>query len=230
MNNTSELNVGPPPPADPPFPTVSAAVAALSTPENLARLALVAQKRLNRLACLPPGHRLRAEVEPMEFVHEAVRLVQTGEQHPGQGRNTRTRHLQNLASFFNFVQAVVQSCISAKLKRFTGQGDHAPIGDANADPSCVEPPSSSDVVREVQLRETERKLIEGLEQLAATRPSLKSAVALVQATALEDHRLPKAELSYKQVHEVRKRSRSVLREIAMSEGVPNPTGKEVLAP
>lgn len=228
MVNKLYTDVGPLPPADCPFATVQAAIAALSSADKLARLAFIAQKRLDRLAYLPPGQRLRAEVEAMELVNEAIRLVQQGAQQPGHGRTTHTRHLRSSATFFNYLQSVIQSCISSRLKRFVRQGDHTPIGDANADPGCIEPHSSADVVREVQLRETKHKLVQGLGQAAEQRPSLRPAVAEVQATGLEDHFLPQDGLSYKQVHDLRQRSQAVLRELASLERAPHPTGKEVL--
>ncbi len=208
------------------FETVSAAVLALTSDNNqLDRLEHIARHRLDRLASLPPGQRLRSQEDPLGFVHDTIALVL------GRKRKARPRHLRSPHAFFNFVQGVMQSCISNALKAVVAKGEHLSIGpEDESGSSLAEPESRTDVVREVEMRETERELVARLRQSFVGDPTMLQQVDLLEREGLPENRLPHGDLTAKQRHRFRARTGMVLRAMAAREGVLLPSGMELFQP
>lgn len=229
MENTSLSNTGPVPQPHIPFANVMDAVTAL-TAQNLNRLAVIARRRLDRLAAYPPGKRLRAMQEPLDFVSEAIRLVLLGEVDPTKGRRTKPRHLENLPGFLNYLQAVMQSGISSQLKALERQGEHVSLGTAEPDSPCVDPAAATDVAAEVAQRETLRELFASLREHSQDNPALLASIVLWEANGSTCDRIPKGTLTDKQVHGIRKQAQEILRKLATREGVSQPSGRELFGP
>lgn len=188
-----------------PFPSVAAAVAALTQPQ-LDRLRQIAQRRIGRLAEAPPVQRLLGQCGPEDFVQEAIVLVLLGEAKPGEGRRVRPRHLADAAAFFNFLQGVIQSCISSRLKTVRFEGEHrAPAEEAL--------PAPRTVLHEVQLNEVRAALVARLSAAAGGNPDLQSALALLELETPAGSRTP----SRRQLHHMRQLGRSLLHELAGGE-------------
>ena len=208
------------------YATVPAAVAAFTSDNNqLNRLVHIARARLDRLAALPPGQRLRSREDPLGFVHDTIALVLAGK------RKAHPRHLSDSYAFFNFLQGVLQSCISNALKSIVAEGEHVPIGPTD-DPSVpfADPESPANVVNEVSLRETKSELVARLRQSFADDPAMQQHVDLLEKSGLNEDRLLPGEISDKQRHRLRTRAQQVLREMSAHEGVSQPTGMELLEP
>lgn len=224
MKLTSLSHTGPTPLSSTPFASVTDAVTAL-TAKNLNRLAVIARRRLDRLATYPPGKRLRSLQEPMDFVSEAIRLVLLGEADPKQGRRTKQRHLENLPTFLNYLQAVVQSCISSQLKGVQRQGELVSL-----DVSELDALAASNVSEEIVQRETLGELFYRLRQRSRDNPALLASVALWENEGGNSDRIPKGDLSDKQVHRIRTQAQEILRRMAGREGINHPSGRELLGP
>jgi len=205
-------------------------VVALSTPETIHRLAEIARRRLDRLAAWPAGQRLRALREPMEFVNEAVGLLLREADRAGTGRRTHPRHLDSIKTFFNFVQAVVQSCISNHFKQLLRHGEHVPIVLRHPSDTTTELAAPVDVVREIVLQETTGKLVCELKQEFRKQPQLREVIADFEQGGLDGNRLARNHQTDKQLHRLRKKARQILKEMSRREGINNPTGKEMFGP
>jgi hypothetical protein len=227
MNQSSIHSTGPTPLPDIAFASVRDAVAALSTSDNLQRLALIAHRRLDRLAFCPAGQRLRGTRDPMEFVNEAISLLLREVDQPNTGRRTHPRHLRDMASFFNFVQSIVQSCISSQFKQIKRQGDHVPIGSPDSDPSMTEPMAPNDVVREIALEETTTELVQDLKQHFKDSPQIHAAVVRFEQAGLEGSRFGKDQQTDKEMHQLRTRAKEFLKSMSAREGIEQPSGKEM---
>lgn len=224
MQSSSITQTGPTPLPHIAFANVMDAVTAL-TAENLNRLATIAKRRLDRLAALPPGKRLRSVMDPMEFVSEAVHLVLLGEVDPKQGRRTKPRHLENMSIFLNYLQAVVQSCISNQLKATQRQGEHVSLDESDLDSLAT-----SDVAEEISQRETLGELFDRLRKRSQDNPALLASVALWENEGADSDRIPKGELSDKQVHRIRAQAKEILRRMAARDGISQPSGREMFTP
>lgn len=196
MNNTSQITV----PFGEPFPTVSAAVAALTQP-RLDRLLNIARRRIERLTQSPAVKRMLSRCDPADFVHDAIMLVLIGELKAGRGRHTHLRHLAGPDRFFNFLQGIVHSRISAQLGKTSREGEHL---------SAEEEPLSEarTVAQDVQLNEVKAVLSARLRAAAGNNPALQSTLMLLELEATDTGREP----SRFQLHKMRKLGRTTLRE------------------
>jgi hypothetical protein len=206
------------------FPSVSAAVAAFTSHHTqLDRLTRIAQRRLDRLAIFPPGQRLRSREDPLGYVHEVICLVLAGQ------RPARTRHLQSPQAFFNFLQGVLQSCLSNALKSVAAEGEHLPIGpEEGPDSPEVDPPSPTDVAQEVALGEIKQQLRARLRQSFARNPDVLRQIDLWEETGADT--LPAGDLSAKKQHRFKRRAQDILRTMSKREGMSQATGREFLKP
>jgi len=227
MKTSVVQNIGPNPLPYSSFASVRDAVVALSTPETVQRLAEIARRRLDRLAVWPAGQRLRALREPMEFVNEAVGLLLREADCAGTGRRTHVRHLESMKAFFNFVQAVVQSCISNQFKQQLRRGEHVPLHLQEASGNLIEPTTSIDVVRDIALRETTGELANQLKQEFRKQPQMREVIAEFESGGLDGNRLSRYHQSDKQMHRLRKKARQILKQMSRHEGISKPTGKEM---
>jgi hypothetical protein len=195
-------------------------VAALTSDNNqLNRLTQIATRRLDRLAALPPGQRLRSLEDPLGYVHDTICLVLGGK------RKARSRHLASPAAFFNFMQGVLQSCINSALNSVVAEGVHVPIGpDDSPDSRYVDPESPADVAREVALRETKQELVARLRLSFAGNPAMQEQIDLLDQSGVD--RLPHGDLSAKQQHLFKRQAQHVLRAMTAREGVTQATGME----
>lgn len=184
---------------------------------------------MDRLASHPAGQRLRGLRDPMEFVNEAIGLLLKETERPGTGRRVHPRHLQDMASFFNFAQSVVQSCINNQFKQLLRQGEHVPINSPELSTN-VEPAAPTDIVRDVVLKETTREMVNDLKQQFKHERDIHAAVVDFEENGLDANRLPKAQQTDKQMHRLRTKAREVLKEMSAREGISCPTGKEMFSP
>jgi hypothetical protein len=199
-----------------PFGTASAAVAAFTAdPQQLHRLVQIAARRLDRLACQPPGQRLRSLDDPLGYVHDALAAVLSGQ------RQIHPRHLLSSNAFFNFLQGVLHSRLSNALKAVVTQGVPLPIGPEEPDSPYLDPPGMTDVVQEVSHRETLRELSARLEQSFAHNPPMLHQVHLVEQSGLDG--LPDGHLTAQQQHRFRKRAQALWRQISAPEAKPLPS-------
>ena len=203
MNNTSQSAVS----FGEPFASVTAAVAALTQPQ-LDRLLAIARRRMERLTQSPPVQRLLGQCDPADFIQDAILLVLVGELKPGQGRHTRPRHLASPQAFFNFLQGVVHSRISARLKKLLHEGEHLSV---ESQPLT----GARTVVQDVQLNEIKASLSARLRAAAGTNPALQSTLMLLELEAMDSGGRP----SRKQLHKMRRLGREVLKELAGDEEV-----------
>lgn len=201
MNNPSPSLV----PVGEPFPTVTAAVAALGQPQ-LDRLLQIARRRVERLTQSPAVQRLLSQCEPADFVHDAIMLVLIGELKPGQGRHTHPRHLSGSGSFFNYLQGIVHSRISAHLGKTVREGEHLSAEEFPL-------PQTRTVEQDVQLQEIKSVLSQRLRAAAGNNPALQSALMLLEL----EPTAAKQEPSRFQLHKMRKLSRRTLQELAAGE-------------
>ena len=203
MNSTLPTEV----PFGDPFPTVAAAVAAL-TQHQLDRLLQIARRRIERLTQSSAVQRLLCLCEPADFVHDAIMLVLVGELKPGQGRHTHLRHLNDLGSFFNYLQGIVHSCISARLGKTVREGEHLSME--------VQPLlGTRTVAQDVQFNEIKSVLSERLRAAAGNNPALQSTLILLELEPMETGREP----SRFQLHKMRRLGRHTLRELAAGDEV-----------
>jgi hypothetical protein len=203
MKNTSQSLV----PFGEPFPNVSAAVAALNQ-HQLDRLFQIARRRIERFQQSPAVQRMLGQGDPDEFVHDAIMAALLGEAKPGQGRRTHQRHLASSGVFFNFLQGIVQSLISAKLSKTVREGEHL---------SAEEQPltESRTVVKDVQFNEVKTALAAKLRASAGNNPALQSILGLLELDTMGLKRQP----SRSELHKMRKAGREALKELAGNEAV-----------
>jgi len=227
MKTTSSVPTGPALLPDVSFQNVTEAVAALSSPQ-LHRLAIIAGRRLDRLAALPTGQRLRSLHEPGDFVSEAIRLLLVAVETPGKGRRVKPKHLRDAAAFFNFLQAVVQSCISNALKSVIRQGEHVSLEALDNKPTgnkALDPGHVIDLVAQAQ---TMQGLFATLRERSHDNPNMLASVALWESDFRDLDRIPKGTLDDKGVFAIRTQAKQILQSMAARDGIPEPTGREVL--
>lgn len=218
---------GPTPPANTsPFATVYQAVEAL-TSKNLNQLAQNAEKRLSKLAGGLPNS-VRALADPSDYVGEAIQRVLEGEQIPGKGRKTDSRHLLSLNAFLNYLQGVVDSQISHQFESSILKGEHLSLDFEPADISRVNCPSAANVVNEVALRDTKQKLFARLRGHYENRPAFLESIQLWEQSWPADDRIPKGALNDKQVHELRVRTQLELRRLTAQDGPEGSNRTELL--
>lgn len=152
-------------------------------------------------------------------------MVLLGEADPKQGRRTKPRHLEDLSVFLNYLQAVVQSCISNQLKATQRQGEHVSL-----DADVMESLATSDVAEEVAQRETLGELFHRLRQRSQDNPALLASVALWENEGADSDRIPKGALNDKQVHRIRAQAQEILRRMAARDGAIQPSGREMFTP
>jgi len=163
---------------------------------------------------------LRGLKDPTEFVNEAVELVLSGQ------RKAAPRHLKSLDSFYNYLQAVIQSLISHGLEITVRQGNHVSLD--SVDVSKNELVVSDDIIGRVSRAETGESLFRRLRQSAIGNPELLRTIAVWEESWTVSDRIPKCNLSDKQVHDLRIKSRQILQQAAARDGIAEPTGKEIL--
>ncbi len=203
MNHPSQSLV----PFAEPYPSVTAAVADLTQPQ-LDRLQQLARRRLERLTQSPPVQRLLSQCEPADFIHDAILLVLVGELQVGAGRHARQRHLASPPAFFNYLQGVIQSRISAHLKKLLHEGEHL----STEDQPLL---GNRTVVQDVQLNEIKNALTHRLRAAAGNNPALQATLVLLELEVNEAGGQP----SRKQLHKMRRLGREVLEELAAGESV-----------
>jgi len=184
-----------------PYSTVSQAVAALTETQRN-RLEAIARKRIFRLAQSAAVSRLLAMCEPLEFVDDTVMVILLGEFDPKAGRRTHIRHLASPVAFFNFVQSVMHSRISAHLKRECRAVEHQQ--------GEIESAVSRTVVQDVVLAEIRAELLARLRAVAGNNPALHSALQWLELDSPDTGPKP----TRKQIWKMRRAGRDVLREIA----------------
>lgn len=195
MNTTStQINI------HQPCKTATEAVATL-TQSQLDRLLAIAARRLERLNQSSSVQRLLAQSEPADFVHDAIMLVLAGDLPSGQGRHTRSRHLASHQAFFNFLQGIIQSRISAHLQRLLREGEHCQEQDLT---------TGRTVIQDVQLNEVKSQLSARLREVADNHPALLSTLAFLELDTPQTDCQP----TRKQLHKMRKAGRQALQEIA----------------
>ena len=184
-----------------PYQSVSQAVADLHQPQR-DRLLAIARNRIFRLNQSAAVSRLLATREPLEFVHDAVMAILLREFDPKAGRHTNPRHLTSPAAFFNFVQGVVHSLISAHLKRECHAVAHQQ--------GEIEPSVSRTVVQDVMLNEVKAELLARLRAVAGNNPALQATLQWLELDSPDTGHTP----TRKQIWKMRQVGRDVLREIA----------------
>jgi hypothetical protein len=189
-------------PVGEPFPSVTSAVAAL-TQQQLDRLLQIARRRIERLTQSSAVQRLLSQCEPADFVHEAIMLVLIGELKPGEGRRTHSRHLNSSCCFFNFLQGIVHSRISARLGKTVREGEHLSV-------EAQQLLGNRTVVQDVQLNEIKTVLYKHLCAAAGDNPALRSTLLLLELEAPSIDKEP----SRFQLHKMRKLGRLALKELA----------------
>jgi hypothetical protein len=211
------------------FSSVYEAVAALTT-QHLNRLERTAESQLRQLSRQTAGEGLLPLGDPSDFVGEAIQAVLEGEQVPGKGRNTHPRHLMSLEAFLNYLRRVMQSQIGHRLESALLKGQHVSLDMEPDDARPVELIAAEDIVRDVSLVETRRELFGRLRTYYQDRPAFLRSIELWEQSWLVDNRIPKGELSDKQVHELRFRAQLELRSQAVQEGLEFPNGTEMFGP
>jgi len=184
------------------FSSVTCAVAGL-TQQQLDRLLQIERRRIERLTQSPAVQRLLSQCEPADFVHEAIMLVLIGEMKPGEGRRTHPRHLDSSYCFFNFLQGVVHSRVSARLGKTVREGEHLSVEEQQL-------LGNRTVVQDVQLNEIKTVLYERLCAAAGDNPALRSTLLLLELEAPATDEDP----SRFQLHKMRKLGRLALKELA----------------
>lgn len=184
-----------------PYTTVSQAVADLTEAQRN-RLAAIARNRIFRLTQSAAVSRLLAMCEPLEFVDDAVMVILLGEFDPKAGRRTHVRHLASPSAFFNFVQGVMHSRISAHLMRECRAVEHQQ--------GEIESSVSRTVVQDVVLAEVKAELLARLRAVAGNNPALQSALQWLDLDSPDTGHKP----TRKQIWKMRRVGRDVLREIA----------------
>ncbi|MCX6922039.1 MAG: hypothetical protein NT154_02290 [Verrucomicrobia bacterium] len=130
-----------------PYPTPSAAVAALTT-QDQSWLSRLAARRLRRLRTHAGLARYLAGKEPAELVDEAIQRLQSG------SRRTKPKHLASHQAFLNHIQSVINSIANNYTRHAEPHVEHLPVGmDKNNDFIYVEPPAAQNVRRDVTERE-----------------------------------------------------------------------------
>jgi hypothetical protein len=190
-----------------PYSSVSEAVATL-TQHQLNTLLAIARKRFARLTREETSQWLQSRCEPWEFVHDAIMLVLVEELKTGTGRRTHPRHLANHRTFFNFLQGVVHSRISAFFKKECRSAGLAQVEDGDLAPRTV--------LQDVVLNEIKAQLTRSLLAFAGKNPALQSTLALLE---LEAPKPSSFSPTRKQLCKMRRLGREVLREIAAGEDV-----------
>ena len=211
------------------FSSVYEAVAALTT-QHLNRLERTAESQLRQLSRQSAGEGLLPLGDPSDFVGEAIQAVLEGEQIPGKGRNTHPRHLMSLEVFLSHLHGVIQSQIGHQFESALLKGQHVSLDMQPNDARPVELIAAEDIVRDVSLVETRRELFGRLRAYYQNRPAFLRSIELWEQSWLVDNRIPKGELSDKQVHELRFRAQLELRSQAVQEGLEFPNGTEMFGP
>ena len=163
----------------------------------------------------------------MDIVHDAIGLVLEGAAHPGSGRKTDSNDLESLKAFLNHVQGVIQSHVWSLYKSVKREGSHLSLGSAHAD-ACevVDPQAPQDVTRDVSLSETRRELFRQLRNSFKEKPSVMPVLANWEQHWPECDRIPKGDLTNKQIFEVRDRARRILDQMAVSDGLSQDEGHQ----
>ena len=203
MKNTSQSII----PFVESYHSVTEAVAALAQPQ-LDRLLAIARRRIERLNQSSTVQRLLGQCDPADFVQDAIMLVLVGELQPGNGRRSHARHLASERAFFNFIQGVIHSRISAHLKKLVNEGEHQQAEVSNL-------PANRTVVQDVQLNEVKATLCARPRKFAGDNPALQSTLQLLEVEATDTDRQP----TRKQLFKMRRLGREVLKEMANGEDV-----------
>lgn len=188
-----------------PYTSVSQAVAELTRLQR-ARLLGIVRRRFASLPQSPQVQRVLSQREPLDFVQEAVMLVLVGEARPAEGRHAHVHHLASPAAFFNFLQGVLQSLISASLKSECRATAYQPMPEASAPRTAVQ---------EAILNEVKADLAARLRAVAGDNPALQSTLLWLGLESPAAYCQP----TRNQIWKMRGVARGVLREFAAGSAV-----------
>lgn len=206
---------------------VNEALAAVSQ-EQWKGLARLAECLLRDLRSDPRLARYLAGVHGEEIVNTAVLAVQRWAASPGIGRAVDGDHLKESESFLAHLKQIIRSIANNFRRHKAGRVFHQPIGDQTLDCSACEPVDSSNLEKDVALKDLIRVLLPRVFQDLQKKPKQLSVLReWARADAL-DPVLPPVESKFVRFC-LRQAVLKQLRRLAASDlKLNNPTGKELL--
>ena len=141
--------------------TVFALLTALTT-DQYKKLVGFARYRLRKLTTSARLEQWLGPLEPEQLVAQAVLRLELGEAHPSLGRHLKPKNRVNTQAFLACVKGVIESDLNHLVRQAHRRPEHLPLGDADAEPGCVEPAELDDTERLLWRRDLCRVLFRKL--------------------------------------------------------------------
>ncbi|HXP60434.1 MAG TPA: hypothetical protein VN829_08085 [Dongiaceae bacterium] len=205
--------------------TVFALLTALST-DQYKKLVGFARYRLRKLTISARLQQWLGPLEAEELVAQAVLRLEMGEANPSLGRHLKPQNRANTEAFLACLKGVIESDLNHLVRQAHSRPEHVRLGDADAEPGCVEPAELDDPERLLWRRDLHRVLFRKLYERIARQPALLEVVRDWETRFLEDWRIGGEGHDPHLVYRVSQLAQEILQELS-AEFSPAPDGSEM---